>query len=84
MVISIDDSLVDLYNQLKKLGYDVHKISENITSDAYIYSEKTTPLYKLNSMIEAKEGGSLMINCDNMDLKDIIYSIHHKTYTPLF
>ncbi|KRQ85956.1 hypothetical protein ABG79_02260 [Caloramator mitchellensis] len=84
MTISIDDRLENLFNELKNLGYDVHKFSERVISDAYIYSEKDIPLYQLNNSLSAKDTGSLIINCDNLSLNDIIYSLHHKTYSPLF
>ncbi|SEF98413.1 Uncharacterised protein family (UPF0180) [Caloramator fervidus] len=84
MIISVEDSLENIYQELKNLGYEVYKISQNIPSDIYIYSETNTPLIKLNSIIQAKDQGSFILNCDNMNLQDIIFSIHHKTYSPLF
>lgn len=84
MVISIDDSLIDLKKYLKKIGYDVHNKSENVVSDVYIYSEKNTGLANLYDTIEANEGGSFLIDADGKTFDEIINCINHRLYTSLF
>lgn len=84
MVISIDDELKDIKTYLEQRGYEIHNLSDNIPSDAYIYSENKNHLMSMDNSISPKEGGSIMINADGMDKQTIEYSLLHRVYTPLF
>lgn len=84
MIISVQDNLVDLYEGLRDMGYRVHRLSENVVSDAYIYSETSFGLGNLYDMVPPRENGSLLINADNRSIDDLAYMINHRIYSPLF
>lgn len=84
MIISVQDNLIDLYDGLTSMGYRVHRLSENVVSDAYIYSEANLGLSDLYNMVPPRENGSLLINADNRNIDDLAYMINHRVYSPLF
>lgn len=84
MKISIEDELVELRKGLTSLGYEMYKFSDNISADAYIYSEKITGLHNLNNSINPSSSGSLLVNADEKSLSDIQYILSHRLYSPLF
>lgn len=84
MIISIQDNLIDLYDGLTDMGYRVHRLSENVVSDAYIYSEIDLGLSKIYNMVPPGKNGSLLINADNRSIDDVAYMISHRIYSPLF
>ncbi len=84
MKISIEDELVSLKKGLLDLGYEVYNFSENISSEAYIYSEKNTGLYNLSNFINPSLNGSLLVDADGKGLNDIQYILSHRIYSPLF
>jgi hypothetical protein len=84
MKISIEDELVSLKKGLFDLGYEVYYFSENISSDAYIFSERNTGLHNLSNFINPNINGSLLIDADGKGLNDIQYILSHRLYSPLF
>lgn len=84
MKISIEDSMTVLKKGLMDLGYEVYNFSENISSDAYIYSERNTGLHKLSSSINPGSDGSLIVDADGKSLSEIHYILRHRVYSPLF
>ena len=84
MKISIEDELLNLKKGLISLGYEVYNFSENVSTDAYIYSEKKTGLHNLSNSIDPAENGSLLINADGKTLNEIQYILSHRLYSPLF
>lgn len=84
MLISVADGLNDVKKYLETLGYDVHNLSEKLPSDIYIYSERSTGFSNIYNEAIPKDNGSFLINADDKDINDILYSISHRTYSPLF
>lgn len=84
MKVSIEDNLVNIKNELKSLGYEVYNFSENVTSDAYIYSEKNTGLHNLNNWIKPGQDGSLLVDVDGKTLGELQYILSNRLYSPLF
>ncbi|MCX7885124.1 MAG: YkuS family protein [Caloramator sp.] len=84
MIVSVEDSLVELKNFLKSKNIEVHNISEKILSDAYIYSTKNNNILDLYDFVEGKNEGSLIINADNKSLNEILYFLNHRSYSSLF
>lgn len=84
MIISVQDNLKELMLNLESLGYTVHKFSDQKASDVYIYSGRDTKMSNMTSSIDATERGTLLINADNKSLKEILYAINNRTYSPLF
>jgi hypothetical protein len=84
MKISIEDELAVLKKGLLDLGYEVHNFSENVSSDAYIYSEKNTGLHNLSNFINPILNGSLLVDADGKGLNDIQNILSHRLYSPLF
>lgn len=84
MKISIEDKLTGLKKGLIDFGYEVYNFSENVSSDAYIYSEKNTGLHNLSSSINPVLSGSLLVDADGKSLNDIQYILSHRLYSPLF
>lgn len=85
MVISIDDNLNSLYEELKGMGYEVHKLSEKINSDTVIYSEglyNPTPVY--SSLHSGNEKGIFLVNGDNKSFTEILNIINSRVYSSLF
>lgn len=84
MKITVQDYLNNIYNRLKILGYDVHYSKEGVLSDIYIYSENKEGLNATYNSIMPTNTGCLLINSDNKEIKDIMYSVQHRIYSPLF
>jgi hypothetical protein len=84
MLLSVQDNLVEIKKYFEALGYDVHNLSENVPSDAYIYSEKSLKLANLNNSISPPENGSLLINADNTSIESIVYTLRHRAYSSIF
>ncbi|MDF2674283.1 MAG: hypothetical protein K0R09_2551 [Clostridiales bacterium] len=84
MKISIEDELVNLKKDLMNLGYEVYNFSQNVTSDAYIYSEEKTGLHNFSNSIEPTLDGSLLIDADGKSINEIQYILSHRLYSPLF
>jgi hypothetical protein len=84
MLISVQDDLKDIKKYLEAMGYDVHNLSENLASDIYIYSESSMGFMNLYNNTATKDEGSYIINGDNKSINELLYSINHRTYTPLF
>lgn len=85
MIISVDDMLTELYDELKKAGYQVYKFSENKNSDVVIYSGDSTHLASLNApLFTAYGGGVFLINGDGKTVSEIEGMIRHRAYSPIF
>jgi hypothetical protein len=84
MIVSVQDNLDEVFSKLRDMGYRVHKLSENIVSDAYIYSEKSVGLSNFYNMIPAGDKGSLLIDSDGKSTDDLLYMLNHRIYSPLF
>ncbi len=85
MIISVDDSLVELYEGLKDSGYEVYKLSDNKDSDVVIYSSYGTDHALLNiPLFTEYEGGVFLINGDGRAQSEIEGMIRQRTYSPLF
>lgn len=84
MKISIEDELLSLKKGLMSLGHEVYNFSENVSTDAYIYSEKKTGLHNLSNSIEPTVEGSLLIDADGKSINEIQYILSHRLYSPLF
>lgn len=84
MKISIEDQMNDLKKALTDMGYEVYSFSENVPSEAYIYSEKGTGLHNLNNLVNPDSNGSLLVDADGKSLNEIHYILSHRVYTPLF
>lgn len=84
MIISVEDSLLELKNFLISKGIEVHNLSEKIVSDAYIYSMKNNDTINFYNSVEGKREGSLIINADNKSFNEILYFLNHRTYSSLF
>lgn len=84
MKISIEDQLAHLKNGLIELGYEVYNFSDNISSEAYIYSEKNTGLHNLNNSITPDSNGALLIDADGKSLSEIQDILNNRLYSPLF
>lgn len=85
MIISIDDSLSSLYEELKSMGYEIYKLSENIVSDTVIYSEginNSAPLYSSFPCGSGK--GVFLVNGDNKNCAEILGVINRRAYSSLF
>lgn len=84
MVISIQDDLYEIKNQLKASGYTIYNISDNKVSDAFIYSESSIGLINVVNSAFPSEGGSLFINADSKSIHDILFTLRNRTYSNLF
>lgn len=84
MIISIDDRLQSLYFELKKLGYDVHRVSENVRCDTVIYSGQDTHIADLNVTCSDGNNGAFLINGDHMRGEEISNMIRNRLYSSLF
>lgn len=84
MKVSVEDSMTALKKNLKDLGYEVYNFSENISSDVYIYSERSTGLHNLSNSINPDSNGSLLIDADGKSIGEIQYILKHRVYSPLF
>lgn len=85
MIISVDDNLRGLYDELKSNGNDVHLFSENVNSDVVVYSGRNTHLASLNASLHtAYGGGALLINGDNKSVQEIESMIRNRSYSSIF
>jgi hypothetical protein len=84
MIISVEDRFNGLYNDLRKMGYDVRRLSENASCDVTIYSGQNTHINSLGSGIGGDSGGVLLINGDYKNAVEIDSIIRTKTYSSLF
>jgi hypothetical protein len=84
MLISVQDDLKDIKKYLESFGYEVHNLSENVASDVCIYSESSMGFSNLYNSTIPKDSGSFIINADGKDINELLYSINHRTYSPLF
>lgn len=84
MLISIQDNLYDIFEYLKGRGYDVCKLSENIISDVYIYSNSTEGLLEITNKVMGSLEGSFLIDAQNKSFKEIEAIINRRAYSPLF
>lgn len=84
MIISVQDNLKEVILNLQSLGYNVHKFSEGVPSDIYIYKDEELGLSNLTNHIRTPDRGALLINIDNKSMKEILYAINNRTYSPLF
>lgn len=85
MIISVDDNLLQLYNDLKSMGYDVHKMSEKVMSDTLIYSGQRNNFTSIYATFPAQdERGVFIINGDNKTSNEIINMIKERSYSSLF
>jgi hypothetical protein len=84
MLISVADDLHDIKKRLELFGYEIHNFSERLPSDIYIYSEKSIGFANMYNEAVPKDNGSFLINADGKGINDILYSIKHRTYSPLF
>lgn len=85
MIISVDDNLRSLYDELKSNGNDVHLFSENVNSDVVVYSGQHTHLTSLNApLLTAYGGGVLLINGDNKSVQEIENMIRNRSYGSIF
>lgn len=84
MVISVEAKFTKLKEQLRGLGFIVYDINERIPSDAYIYSEGETGFKNISNIAVPDGEGAILINGDNKELSEIIYTLKHKLYSPLF
>lgn len=83
MVISVDDRLVDVQNYFAEKGYSVHKLSERIISDVYIYSNGDEGLSHITNSVVGNENGSFLIDADGKSFRELEYMINKRTYSPL-
>jgi hypothetical protein len=84
MRISIEDNLTDFKNYLTSMGHEVYNFSDNVISEAYIYSESNTGLINLANMVNGTGMGSLLIDADNKSPEEIQGILSHRVYSPLF
>lgn len=85
MIVSVDDNLELLYMELKKGGYNVHKLSEKINSDAVIYSGWNTHIDSLGFISSSEYStGVFLINGDNKNILDIDKILKTRVYSTLF
>jgi hypothetical protein len=85
LVISIDDRLVEIYNELKNIGYEVHKSSENVCSDVVIYSGAYTHLNSINPLdCPNRDAGVFLINGDGKAVNEIDNMVKYRIYSSLF
>lgn len=84
MRISIEEGLENLKQGLSDLGYEVYSFRDNVSSDAYIYSERNTGLHNLKNSINPGSEGSLLVDADGKSLREIEYILNHRVYSPLF
>jgi len=85
MIISVEDRFDELYNNLKGLGYDVYRFSENVPSEVIVYSGGSTHIGALdNSLFTACENGAFLINGDNLSYYEVDGMIKNKAYSSLF
>jgi hypothetical protein len=84
MKVSIEDNLTALKGYLTGMGHEVYKFSDNVVSDAYIYSERNTGLINMANMINGTGMGSLLIDADGKSPEEIQSILSHRVYSPLF
>lgn len=82
MTILVDDTLQDLYLELKNKGYQVHMMSEGIGGEVAVYSGRNTGLASLQCIYGM--GGVFLIDGDNMPPAEIERMINDRSYSPLF
>lgn len=83
MVVFVDDNLRDVKNYLESIGYEV-KSPGNGRGDVYIYSGSKGSISNIQSTIDTGTNGCFLINADEMTIDEILYSLNHRTYSPLF
>lgn len=85
MVISVDDRFTSLINELDRMGYEVHRFSENIKSDIVIYSGESGTLFSLYSLVPVSDArGVFFINGDNKSGMEICSIISNRSYSSIF
>lgn len=85
MVISVEDRLDKLYNELKKIGYDIYKFSDGVISDVIIYSGQYNSFSSINAAgIASSNTETFLINGDNLKAKDVQNIIETRLYSSLF
>jgi hypothetical protein len=85
MIICVDDNLVQLYDELKSMGYDAHKMSESIMCDTVIYSGQKSNLSSVYTSLPAGDDrGVFIINGDNIGANEIVDMIKGRAYSSLF
>jgi hypothetical protein len=84
-VISVEDRLDKLYNELKRLNYNVYKFSDGVVSDVVIYSGEYNSFNSISSAgIADSDTETFLINGDNLKGSDVQNIIETKLYSPLF
>lgn len=85
MIISIEDSLTHIYDNLRNSGYKVYKFSENKPADVVIYSGSKNYLSSIRSS-SAMDNDSMvfLIDGDNKSSNEIIDIINRKAYSSIF
>lgn len=84
MIISIDERFQSLFNGLKSMGYEVYSLSDNINSEAVIYSGGDTHITSLNLSLPGSDDGVFLINGDNRSTAEIDNMIRNRAYSSLF
>lgn len=84
MIISVDDGLRDIKDELENLGYETYYFSNKKISDVYIYSQSSLGLADLYNSIIPTDSGSFIINADVLSIEEINRCINKRTYTPIF
>jgi hypothetical protein len=85
MIISVEDSLAELYSSLKEIGYQVYKFSDNIISDVVVYSGIKNHLSTLSNSALLNNGSAVfLIDGDNKEGSEVAGMIKNRTYSSLF
>jgi broad-specificity NMP kinase len=85
MIISIEDSLTELYNSLKGMGYEVYKFSDNVVSEVVVYSGTKNHFSTLNNSAALNNNSAVfLIDGDNKEVSEVAGMIKNKTYSSLF
>lgn len=84
MIISVEDGLTYIIKELRNRGYEVYIFSDGKASDIYIYSQNLIGLSSIYNSINPIEGGSFLLNADNMTITEIINCINNRVYSPIF
>lgn len=84
MIITVDDNLTDLFDGLKRMNYDVHRASEKVISDVYVYSAEGNMHLDNVPVNSILENGVFIVNGDNKNIEDIVSIVQNRSYSSLF
>lgn len=85
MIISVEDKYDWLYDELRSMGHEVYRFSENVPSDVIVYSGMSTHITSLNNLQVTNNGiGAFLINGDGKSGPEINSMITNKSYSSLF